>query len=64
MDEHGNMYAGLIDGRVIKIGASPEIGKGNVETLFDGVIEDADTTDGSVHGRPMGIYNFLIKVCF
>lgn len=53
-DEEGNLYAGLGDGRVVRIKPSPDVGKGPIETLFSGVIKGADTTDGSDRGRPMG----------
>ena len=56
VDEEGNLYAGLHDGRIVKIYVSPKgkVGLGRIENITNGIFAVGDTTDGSTHGRPMG----------
>ena len=59
VDEQGNLYAGLEDGRIVCVYKSINkgFGLGEIENITSGVIEGAETTDGSVHGRAMGNLN-------
>ena len=56
VDDKGNLYAGLHDGRIVKVHPSSDggVGLGTIETITTGVFPGYETTDGSSHGRPMG----------
>ena len=56
VDEKGNLYAGLHDGRIVKVlpCSVKGIGMGNIENITNGILEKAATVDGSERGRPLG----------
>ena len=52
-DVDGNLYTGLVDGRVVRISPSTdgEIGQGQITNITTGVIEKFTHVK---HGRPLG----------
>lgn len=57
IDEHGNVYTGLLDGRIIKIhrSATGEIGVGLVEDIVSGPVTGVDPIDSHSKPRPLGL---------
>lgn len=57
IDEHGNLYTGLLDGRIIKVhrSATGDIGRGLVEDIMSGPVSDIDPIDGHAKPRPLGL---------